>query len=75
MSHEIIFYLEFFKTRVTFKDNKNKEGNVNKILEAGWHFVEGFLGDNNMENDSYGDESFGAEFSVDHVLNSDQEKK
>ena len=48
---------------------------MNKILEAGWHFVEGFLGDNNMENDSYGDESFGAEFSVDHVLNSDQEKK
>ena len=47
---------------------------MNKILEAGWHFVEGFLSDNNMENDSYGDENFGAEFSVDHVLNSDQEK-
>ncbi len=48
---------------------------MNKIIEAGWHFVEGFLGDNNIENDSYGDDSFGAEFSVDHVLNSDQEKK
>ena len=48
---------------------------MNKILEAGWHFVEGFLSDNNMENDSYGDENFGAEFSVDHVINSDQEKK
>ena len=48
---------------------------MNKILEAGWHFVEGFLGYKSMENDSYGDESFGAEFSVDHVLNSDQEKK
>ena len=48
---------------------------MNKILEAGWHFVEGFLTDNNMENDSYGDENFGAEFSVDHVLNSDQENK
>jgi hypothetical protein len=47
---------------------------VNKILEAGWHFVEGFLSDDNIDNDSYGDESFGAEFSVDHVLNSDQEK-
>lgn len=47
---------------------------MNKILEAGWHFVEGFLSDNNMENDSYGDDSFGAEFSVNHVLNSDQEK-
>tara|TARA_B100000886_G_scaffold37113_1_gene23054 strand:+ start:210 stop:356 length:147 start_codon:yes stop_codon:yes gene_type:complete len=48
---------------------------VNKILEAGWHFVEGFLSDNSTENDSYADENFGAEFSVDHVLNSEQDKK
>ena len=48
---------------------------MNKIFEAGWHFVEGFLNDNNIENDFYEDDSFGAEFSVDHVLNSDQEKK
>ena len=48
---------------------------MNKILEAGWHFVEGFLSDNNSENDSYGDENYGAEFSVDHVLNSEQDKK
>ena len=65
----------FFKTRVKIKNIKYKEGNVNKILEAGWHFVEGFLSDNNSENDSYGDESYGAEFSVDHVLNSEQDKK
>ncbi len=65
----------FLETRVTFKNNKNKEGNVNKILEAGWNFVEGFLNDNYTENDSYKDENFGAEFSVDHVLNSDKDIK
>lgn len=66
----------FLKTRVTFKNKKN-EGNVNKILEAGWSFVEGFLSDNynENENDSYKDENFGAEFSVDHVLNSDKDIK
>ena len=64
----------FLKTRVTFKNKKN-EGNVNKILEAGWNFVEGFLNDNYIENDSYKDENFGAEFSVDHVLNSDKDIK
>ena len=65
----------FLKTRVRFKDNKNKEGNMNKILEAGWNFVEGFLNDNYNENDSYKDENLGAEFSVDHVLNSDKDNK
>ncbi len=65
----------FLETRVTFKNNKNKEGKVNKILEAGWNFVEGFLNDNYIENDSYKDENFGAEFSVDHVLNSDKDIK
>ena len=65
----------FLKTRVRFKDNKNKEGNMNKILEAGWNFVEGFLNDNYIENDSYKDENLGAEFSVDHVLNSDKDNK
>ena len=65
----------FLKTRVRFKDNKNKEGNMNKILEAGWNFVEGFLNDNYAENDSYKDENLGAEFSVDHVLNSDKDNK
>jgi len=68
--------LVFLKTRVTFKNKKN-EGNVNKILEAGWSIVEGFLSDNynENENDSYKDENFGAEFSVDHVLNSDKDIK
>ena len=65
----------FLKTRVRFKDNKNKEGNMNKILEAGWNFVEGFLNDNYAENDSYKDENLGAEFSVDHVLNLDKDIK
>ena len=65
----------FLKTRVRFKDNKNKEWNMNKILEAGWNFVEGFLNDNYTENDSYKDENLGAEFSVDHVLNSDKDNK
>ena len=48
---------------------------MNKILEAGWNFVEGFLNDNYNENDSYKDENLGAEFSVDHVLNSDKDNK
>ena len=48
---------------------------MNKILEAGWNFVEGFLNDNYNENDSYKDENLGAEFSVDHVLNSDKDIK
>jgi len=43
--------LVFLKTRVTFKNKKN-EGNVNKILEAGWSFVEGFLSDNYNENEN-----------------------
>ncbi len=48
---------------------------MNKILEAGWNFVEGFLNDNYTENDSYKDENLGAEFSVDHVLNLDKDIK
>ncbi|MEC8797786.1 MAG: hypothetical protein VXX22_04170 [Pseudomonadota bacterium] len=48
---------------------------MNKILEAGWNFVEGFLNDNYTENDTYKDENLGAEFSVDHVINLEKDIK
>ena len=45
---------------------------MNKIIEAGWNIFEGFLTDNDDEKSYVDDETFGAEFSVDHVLNSEK---
>ena len=44
---------------------------MNKIIEVGWNLFEGFLTDNYDERSYVDDETFGAEFSVDHVINSE----
>lgn len=45
---------------------------MNKIIEVGWNLFEGFLTDDDDQRSYVDDETFGAEFSVDHVINSEK---